>query len=331
MKKISTLFLLLLSLSLPAQEPMSLESPEFEAYFLDGKNIPKLSGQLINADPETLAGLSLEFHFASPHYGGYRGTEVQPDGAGFFTVPVRHAFPFYRVWYEVKMERGRFFGSVLLNDSLFVRIDYQSIKNKPPVLPEGALVFSGPDSLLNAIDQEHFEVIGKEYSNGCSGFFHRMHLQNEVPSNQLVLLNVYFEERKKKEDVFFKKYNNQFRAFYENNRVSDYYEALQLLRLTYPVDSLPIQVSEYIAHEPIGMTKHAANYYYYLFGFLAKEDKYQSVGRDEISPTKQDWRLLKQIQPAALDKADQYHIILPNIQTRWARRFIETELEGLEK
>ncbi|MEZ4918507.1 MAG: hypothetical protein R2792_05320 [Saprospiraceae bacterium] len=318
MKKISTLFLLLLSLSLSAQEPMSLESPEFEAYFLDGKNIPKLSGQIINADPETLARLSLEFHFASPDSRDPGLIYIQPSVMGCFSVPVHHAFPYYQVRLQIKLyDLIIYSGSVLLNDSLNLMLDYNLLSARLGTLPEHAIVYSGSDALLNKMDQEHLHTIWSEFYLSMTS----AQTSNLPLDQRLQVLNQLFEERKKKEELFLEKYQNQHRAFYESKRKSEFYQALFMFNdSTIPADF----ISEFLNYKPIGTTPMTFDYYFCLLSYL------QSVGQDEISPLLQDLRLLRSRRDFAWSLPEQYQKCIPKIQTKWLRHYAETELAWLE-
>ncbi|MEZ4918506.1 MAG: hypothetical protein R2792_05315 [Saprospiraceae bacterium] len=325
MKNATLFILLLLSISLSAQKQMSLESPEFEAYFLDGKNIPKLTGQIVNVDPDTLAGLYLEFRFVSIQLDEeVIPTRVKPDSKGFFVAPLRHAFPYYRVWYELKNEREICAGGVLLNDSLHLQLDFDSLTIQPKPTSRWGITYSGPDALLNQMEDEYSNTLGKSFNTNKMiwSITKARHYQRQEA------LVHYFEERTLKEEPFLQKYPDQYRAFFESRRQADFYEGLNHLDEPKVSDEL---FAEYLAYEPLGMTYESFVYYYYLFSFLQTCDKYQRVGRNEISPLRQDLRMFRYIHISESDRAAQFRKCIPKIQTKWLRHYAETELAWLEK
>jgi thiol-disulfide isomerase/thioredoxin len=201
---------------------IALEDAAFDKIFA-GRNIPTVTGKLLNISAEELKDLYITYSRVTPFSTGSAQGTVTPKPDGSFSIPIDYAFPYQEIYFTVDT---LFYTGLCINKDLYLELDVKKLKSAKSIIKYNGdgVRYLGTDASLN-IYQNNFTLYQQDE-------------QIRLMRNSLMLL--YGPGRAKKENILpeynkiqdsIKAIENSFIAanpspyswMFENERLSEYY------------------------------------------------------------------------------------------------------------
>lgn len=252
-----------------SQEPISLESKQIEELYFDESEGPKISGQLLNFNPEELDSLQMVYTLVVPFQNkrqtGNISVELKEDGS--FEWNLKRAWPYQQIWFGIKKGRTKYYnGELIVNSGLHIELDLLQLKkNKVSYWGEGVL-FSGSEGKLteltnirNSYKKEELRPIHMEKNQFMMD--RKLSLEEKVAK-----LKIAYEKFKRFDQELWLAYPNNYISFFDNKRTSDYYGDLLVVHWGKEMDD--DLFAKVIKHQPSMVSNESTSYYMYLSTFL---------------------------------------------------------------
>lgn len=252
-----------------AQAPLSLESEKIDELYFDEGHGPKITGQLLNFEPEELDSLQMVYSLVVPFNNkrqtGNISVELEEDGR--FAWTLKKAWPYQQMWFGIKKGGTQYYwGELFANSGLHIILDLQQLKKKEVSYWGEGISFSGSEGKLteltnikNAYKRDELQLIHNEK--------HQAMMDRKLTVGEKVAqLKSSYEKFKAFDQKLWLNYPNDYIWFFDNKRMSDYYGDLLVVHWGKEMeDDLFAKV---VKHQPLMVSNESTSYYKYLSTFL---------------------------------------------------------------
>jgi hypothetical protein len=318
---------------------IAIEDKEFNNYFLNKDNIPKVKGKIINLTEDEISKIKIDYTIVTHFNTLQSGNSCSLNADGSFELKLDYAFPYQQIWINID---SLFYTGVYAKTDLFIELDASILKTQNYLSYNGPGVkYLGSDGPLNEFTNNHALYKQEEQLEISS------QLQNNMP---LALTNY---------DAFIEKYDSLYSVLNEldnefinqnpsdfswiliNERQSNYF--YKLCSVHWGKQMSPELFEKIKAHKPYAISNDGMFFYNYLFRYLDLISlKKRGANNAPLKPAEgilQTTNLLDSIfEPA---KADIFKIrfsskdpqqykqtiesVLPYIHTTWCKNVITDE------
>ncbi|MFN8307006.1 MAG: TlpA disulfide reductase family protein [Ferruginibacter sp.] len=306
------------------QKVMAIEDMEFNNYFLNKNNIPRISGKIINLSPSEIRRIKIDYTIVTPmdEFQVKKTSFLNTDGS--FELPLVYAFPYQQVWISVD---SLFYTGIYATSDLYLEFDAAVLKTQKDLSFNGPGVkYLGKDGALNDYTNNHILFRRKE--------------QLEIDRQ----LQIILPTARTNYSAFIKKYDSLYTALSEidnefiqlnpsafsdfllNERLSNYFADLCVVHWG---KQMPSELFEKIkSHKPFAISNDGMLFYNYLFIYLKllAANKISS-GNNFKTPTEGIIQTIKLLDSLfERSKADMFKIRFSSKDPKQYKQTIETTL-----
>lgn len=335
------LFVVNTSLGQSLLKRISVEDKEFNSYFLNKDNLPRVRGKITNLTSSELVSTKIAYSIVTPfdQLQVKKSCSLSIDGS--FEIELDYAFPYQQIWITID---SLFYTGVYASSNLFIELDANVLKKqKEAEFNSPGVQFLGQDGPLN------------EYTNN-----HILYRRNEQIEIGTAIQSILTLARKNY-DVFLKKYDSLYSILFKldsefikknpspfswlliNERESNY---LADLCYVHWGKHMPDYLFEKVkAHKPYAISNEGMLFYKYLFTYLnlilserlsTNKDSFNLVTATILncemldslfSQSKSDFLKIKFSSSDPKNQKLKIETVLQYVKTEWCKKIITAEYD----
>ncbi len=191
-----------------ALKPIAIEDKEFNNYFLNKDNIPKVKGKIINLTKDEIRKIKIDYTIVTPFDELQVINSCPLNDDGSFELKLDYAFPYQQIWITID---SLFYTGVYAKTDLFIELDASILKTQNDLSFNGPGVkYLGSDGQLNEFTNNH-RLYKREK---------KLEISSQLQSNMPLARSNY--------DAFIKKYDslysvlNKFDIEFISQNLSDF-------------------------------------------------------------------------------------------------------------
>ncbi len=251
------------------QAPVSLESNKMDQLYFDENNGPKITGQVLNIEPEELDSLQMVYSLVVP-FNNKRQTgniSIKLEEDGRFEWTLKKAWPYQQMWFGIKKGGINYYkGELFANSDLHIILDLQQLKKREVSYWGEGISFSGSEGKLteltnikNAYKRDELQLIHNEKNQSMMD-------RKLTVAEKVAKLEASYEKFKALDQELWLSYPNDYVWFFDNKRMSDYYGDLLVVHWGKGMEEDFFE--KVVKHQPLMVSNESTSYYKYLSTFL---------------------------------------------------------------
>lgn len=322
-----------------ASKPLAIEDKEFNNYFLNKDNIPKVKGKILNLTEKEIRKTKIDYTIVTPFEELQVKNSCPLNTDGSFELKLDYAFPYQQIWINID---SLFFTGVYAKTDLFIELDASVLKTQNDLSFNGPGVkYLGHDGALNEFTNNHI-LFKREKQLEISS-----QLQNNMPlarTNYDAFIKKYdslYSALNELDNEFIKQNPSDFSWLLINERQSNYFADLCVVH--WGKQMSPELFEKIKMHKPYAISNDGMLFYRYLFTYLnsiiLRKRSAEKIAYDIVEATLQSISMLDslfsqsksdllKIEFSSKDPMEQkqkMEIVLPHVKTEWCKSVINNE------
>ncbi len=339
-----------------APKVIALEDKEFDAYFANKNNIPKVKGKILNLSADEISKTQIRYSVVTPLEPSQQTNTCSLEKDGSFELKLDYAFPYQQIWIRIG---NLFYTGVYANKELFIELDAAILKQQNnPVFNSTGVKYMREDGKLNNYTNNHIlykRETQLELSKQLNTLWEQLrfeinaqlqHVQSTSKLDYPSLLRKYdslYAALRTIDLEYIRNNPSDFAGLLQNERQSDYYEGLFTF---FWGKKMPSELfAKVVSHKPYAISNAGMGFYSALFYHLRKNPTKTSDGSVVVYPTNQlISRLDSLFTPSKADllklrisnndpqeQKQLMEAVLPSIQTAWCKSVMNAEYTKVQE
>ncbi|WP_333626475.1 TlpA disulfide reductase family protein [Sphingobacterium siyangense] len=322
-----SLMLLNIAYAQMKSDPISLTD---ESYDKSGKKqLAKLTGRVLNASPEELSNLKIQYTFVNLIGPSQSSNEIKANADGTFEFTQIHILPYQQIWFSL----GDYaYTCLYLQDGLEITFDLNKLKKKEIYMIGDGISFAGKDADVNRQMNEYI-LFDKKHN---PDFYKPLRQLKPSDPNFQYKLDSLFKIQRNTDQAFYHTYGTTCKTLIDaatdaqyTYRQLDYYLTNKIKvandSILVPIYSISNHVSDYFRF---------LHYYvkYVLYPVNETRGDYVKVADYANQTFPKNYADIINLRFEDDDIATQnkiYKTILNKLNSKWAKENIRIEIDGL--
>jgi thiol-disulfide isomerase/thioredoxin len=289
LKNVFTLFLLICSILIKAQNPetrISIEDAAYAGYIAQSK--VTIQGRFLNATPNELLNMAIKYNVVIPQRKFLNAQVPHINDDGTFELVINNTHPIQQIWLDIT---GVFYAPLYLRTDMTLVLDMEKLRKRQVWTYGDGATYGGADGELN-------DFMGKYnlHLNNINGPLNKERetlLMAKIKLNSLDFIKQFdkiMAQYQATDEAFIKENPSPFSWIIENERLSYYYQAVCAYHWGKKMDDSIWEKMQ--NHKSYLMSNDACRYYSYLYKYLkyiVSADPSLDFGSSD------DWRKIAEI------------------------------------
>ncbi|MDW5290374.1 TlpA family protein disulfide reductase [Formosa sp. PL04] len=262
---------------------IAIEDAKFDKYFFKEKNIPVVTGKVLNLTDEEIENIKLEYSLVTPFAQNEnkvkKNGKLNPDGT--FELEIDCAFPYQQIW----LHAGKlFYAGIYANSDLYIELDADSLRKKRAYMNGAGVKYLGTDGEVNSLLNDHILYTKKQLPNIGKAI---SKVKRDRDLDYKTFLSKYdslYVILHKIDDEFIEMNPSPYSWLIKNERLSDYYGDICVKHWSPKAPQMSENLFENIKnHKPLLVSNNGSGFYSYLFTYLeTRAGKYNRINIDNF-------------------------------------------------